>query len=143
MKKLISLMLVMAMVLSMASVTFAAENSFSDVAEGTFAYKPVQWAVENGITKGIGDGKFGPNDSCTRGQVVTFLYRMAGEPEIEEGTKNPFQDVKEGSYCYNAVLWAVANNITKGTSETAFEPDLTCSRGQIVTFLYRYLAENK
>ena len=110
---------------------------FDDVKDNTqFYYEPVYWAVEQKITKGTGDKLFSPNESCTRAQVVTFLWRAAGEPEPAE-TVNPFQDVKADAYYYNAVLWAVEKGITKGTSADAFSPEATCTRAQIVTFLYR------
>ena len=93
----------------------------------------------SGITTGWDDGTFRPLNSCNRAAVVTFLYRNAGTPEVK--AKNPFKDVSSGAYYYDAVLWAVKNEITKGTSATAFSPSQTCTRGQIVTFLYRGLAE--
>ena len=97
-----------------------------------FYFEPVYWAVEKGVTKGTSEKLFSPNDSCTRAQVVTFLWRAAGEPEPAE-TVNPFQD----AYYSKAVLWAVEKGITKGTSADAFSPEATCTRAQIVTFLYR------
>ncbi len=111
------------------------DNPFSDVKEGAFYYKAVLWAVENGVTNGVDPTHFGPNQGCTRGQVVTFLWRAEGQPKPGSNA-NPFADVKGGFY-YNAVLWAVEKNITKGTDATHFSPDKTCTRGQIVTFLYR------
>ena len=110
-------------------------NPFSDVKEGAFYYKAVLWAVQNGITNGVDKTHFGPNMGCTRGQVVTFLWRAEGQP-APGSDANPFKDVKGGFY-YSAVLWAVEKNITKGTSSDKFSPDQTCTRGQIVTFLYR------
>ena len=112
------------------------ENPFSDVKEGEYYYSAVLWAVENKITSGTSKTAFSPNASCTRAQVVTFLWRSEGEPEPSE-TSNPFKDVKEGEYYYNAVLWAVENEITSGTSATAFSPNASCTRAQVVTFLYR------
>ena len=110
---------------------------FDDVKDDAlFYYEPVYWAVEQKITKGTSEKLFSPDDGCTRGQVVTFLWRAAGEPEPTKA-KNPFQDVKETDYFYKAVLWAVEKGITKGTSADKFSPDATCTRGQIVTFLYR------
>ena len=109
--------------------------SFTDVAPGSYCYEAVKWAVANGITKGTDATHFSPNATCTRGQVVTFLYRAEGEPAV--GGSNGFVDVAAGSYCYNAVQWAVANGITKGTDATHFSPNATCTRGQVVTFLYR------
>lgn len=110
------------------------ENPFTDVKEGAY-YKAILWAVENGITKGTSADKFSPNAQCTRAQIVTFIYRAAGEPEVENGT-NPFTDVKGGAY-YDAILWAVENGITNGTTATTFSPSTVCNRGQGVTFLYR------
>ena len=98
-------------------------------------YDPVTWAVENDITGGIGDGMFGPEDPCTRGQVVTFLWAAAGKP-TPTMTFNPFSDVSTDDYYYHAVLWAVQNGITAGSSETTFSPDAPCTRSQVVTFLY-------
>ena len=114
------------------------EAPFTDVKEGDFFYDPVLWALENGITTGTGDGTtFEPNTPCTRGQVVTFLWRAAGKPE-PTNAKNPFKDVKTSDYFYKAVLWAKEKNITSGTGDgTTFEPNATCTRGQIVTFLSR------
>ena len=110
-------------------------NPFSDVKSSDYFYKAVLWAVENGITAGTGNGKFSPNAPCTRAQVATFLWRAEGEPDAS-GT-NPFSDVKSSEYYYKAVLWAVENGITAGTSATKFSPNAACTRGQIVTFLYR------
>ncbi|MBR2013127.1 MAG: bacterial Ig-like domain-containing protein [Clostridia bacterium] len=112
------------------------KNPFKDVKKGEYYYNAVLWAVENGITNGMDATHFAPDASCTRGQVVTFLWRAAGEPKPET-TQNPFKDVKKGEYYYNAVLWAVENGITNGMDATHFAPDATCTRGQIVTFLYR------
>ena len=109
---------------------------FVDVATGSYYEDAVDWAVENGITKGTDDTHFSPDGICTRAQAVTFLWRTAGSPEPETRTM-PFTDVPAGSYYYDAVLWAVENGITKGTNETMFSPDATCSRAQIVTFLWR------
>ena len=108
---------------------------FVDVAPGSYCYEAVKWAVANGITKGTDATHFSPNATCTRGQVVTFMYRAEGEPAV--GGSNGFVDVAAGSYCYNAVQWAVAKGITKGTDTTHFSPNATCTRGQVVTFLYR------
>ena len=114
-------------------------NPFTDVAEDAFYSDPVLWAYTHDpqITAGTSDTTFSPNDAATRGQVVTFLWRAAGNPE-PTGTNNPFTDVKEGTYYTKAVLWAVENNITKGTSDTTFSPNKTCTRGEFVTFLYRF-----
>jgi len=109
---------------------------FVDVATGSYYEDAVDWAVENGITKGTDDTHFSPDGICTRAQAVTFLWRTAGSPVSKTSTM-PFTDVPVGSYYYDAVLWAVENGITKGTSDTTFSPNMTCSRAQIVTFLWR------
>ncbi|UYJ30352.1 MAG: S-layer homology domain-containing protein [Clostridiaceae bacterium] len=109
---------------------------FVDVATGSYYEDAVDWAVENGITKGTDDSHFSPDGICTRAQAVTFLWRAAGSPKPETRTM-PFTDVPAGSYYYDAVLWAVENGITKGTSDTTFSPNMTCTRAQIVAFLWR------
>ena len=109
---------------------------FVDVATGSYYEDAVDWAVENGITKGTDDSHFSPDGICTRAQAVTFLWRTAGSPASKTSTM-PFTDVPVGSYYYDAVLWAVENGITKGTSDTTFSPNMTCSRAQIVAFLWR------
>ena len=111
-------------------------NYFVDVNTWDYYYDAVLWAAEKGITAGTDAQHFGPDEPCTRGQAVTFLWRAAGSP-APKSTTMPFTDVKAGSYCYDAVLWAVENGITKGTSDTTFSPNQNCSRGQIVAFLYR------
>ncbi len=113
---------------------------FADVAPDAYYADAVKWAVENDITSGLDEDTFAPNASCTRAQAVTFLWRAAGMP-APKSTDIPFADVAAGSYYYDAVLWAVENGITKGTSQTTFSPDLTCTRAQIVTFLYRALSK--
>ncbi len=112
------------------------EQLFKDVPANAYYYEAVKWAQEKGITGGIGNGLFGPNDPCTRAQIVTFLWRAAGSPEPETRAM-PFTDIPVGSYYYDAVLWAVENDITKGTSDTTFSPNMTCTRAQIVAFLWR------
>ena len=109
---------------------------FVDVATGSYYEDAVDWAVENGITKGTDDTHFSPDSICTRAQAVTFLWRTAGSPAPKTSTM-PFTDVPVGSYYYDAVLWAVENGITKGTSDTTFSPNMTCTRAQIVAFLWR------
>ena len=116
------------------------KTTFTDVKQTAFYYKAVLWAVENKITNGMTETTFAPDATCTRGQIVTFLWRAAGSPEPEK-TDNPFSDVKAGAFYYKAVLWAVENGITKGVSDTLFAPDQTCTRGQVVTFLYRAVDE--
>ena len=109
---------------------------FVDVATGSYYEDAVDWAVENGITQGTDDTHFSPDGICTRAQAATFLWRAAGSPKPETRTM-PFTDVPAGSYYYDAVLWAVENGITKGTSDTTFSPNMICTRAQIVTFLWR------
>ena len=111
-------------------------NPFRDVGESDYYFKPVLWAVENGITAGTGKTTFSPSDTCTRGQIVTFLWRSSGNP-APSSSSNPFSDVKSGDYFADAVLWAVGRSITLGTGKTTFSPSDTCTRGQVVTFLYR------
>ena len=108
---------------------------FTDVPVGSYYYDAVLWAVENGITKGTINTRFSPNDTCTRAQIVAFLWRSEKSPAA--GSRNPFADVKSTAYYADAVLWAVENDITKGTTNTTFSPDADCTRAQIVTFLWR------
>ena len=108
---------------------------FTDVPVGSYYYDAVLWAVENGITKGTINTRFSPNDTCTRAQIVAFLWRSEKSPAA--GTANPFADVKSTAYYADAVLWAVKENITRGTTNTTFSPDADCTRSQIVTFLWR------
>ncbi len=115
------------------------ENPFTDISAKDYYYKAVLWAVENEITTGTGKGKFSPEKPCTRGQVATFLWRAEGKPE-PASTENPFGDIASGEYYYDAVLWAVEQGITNGTGKDKFSPDKDCTRGQIVTFLYRAMA---
>ena len=111
-------------------------SKFEDVKAGQFYFDPVEWAVEKGITTGTDATHFTPDGKCQRAAVVTFLWRAAGSPE-PTSTTNPFTDVKEGDFFYKAVLWAVENNITNGTSATTFSPLKECNRAEVVTFLYR------
>ena len=108
---------------------------FTDVPVGSYYYDAVLWAVENGITKGTSDTTFSPNMTCSRAQIVAFLWRSEKSPAA--GTANPFADVKSTAYYADAVLWAVKENITKGTTSTTFSPNADCTRAQIVTFLWR------
>ena len=108
---------------------------FTDVPAGSYYYDAVLWAVENDITKGTSDTTFSPNMTCTRAQIVAFLWRSEKSPAA--GTANPFADVKPTAYYADAVLWAVKENIAKGTTNTTFSPDADCTRAQIVTFLWR------
>ena len=121
------------------AITIAQTMNFIDVKPGDFFYEPVKWAVNNKITNGTSSTTFSPYQECTRSQIVTFLYRYAGKPSGYYS--NPFKDVSsvnEASY-YNAILWAVGKGITDGTSTTTFSPYASCTRGQAVTFLYRYV----
>ena len=115
-------------------------NPFTDVAENAYYYNPVLWAVDNGVTAGYTQTLFAPEIACTRGQVVTFLWRAMGEqsPDVEECS---FVDVKRDAYYYEAVLWAVENGITSGLTENVFAPEATVTRGQFVSFLYRALGK--
>ena len=108
---------------------------FTDVPVGSYYYDAVLWAVENGITKGTSDTTFSPDATCSRAQIVAFLWRSEKSPAA--GTANPFADVKSTAYYADAVLWAVKEDITKGTTSTTFSPNADCTRAQIVTFLYR------
>ena len=114
----------------------AAESPFTDVPKGSYYEEAVNWAVAQGITAGTTATTFSPNNPCTRAQAVTFLWRAAGSPAPQSHAM-PFTDVAEGSYYHDAVLWAMENGITKGTSDTAFTPNAKCTRAQIVTFLWR------
>ena len=117
-------------------------NPFNDVKKGAFYYDAVLWAVENEVTAGTTDTTFSPNDGCTRAQIVTFLYRAAGSPKVENA-KNPFSDVSKDSVYYDAIMWAVSEGITAGTTATTFSPNAVCTRAQIVSFLYRASGDAK
>ena len=111
---------------------------FVDVKMSDYFYKPVKWAFGSKITGGTSDTTFSPDENCSRAQVVTFLWRTAGQPEPKFNKCN-FTDVKSDSYYYKAVLWAVEQGVTGGTSATTFSPDNNCTRAQVVTFLYRFI----
>ena len=113
-----------------------AASTFADVPADAYYAKAVEWAVKKGITNGKANGLFGSNDPCTRGQIVTFLWRAAGSP-VPKGTAKVPADVLPGSYCYDAVAWALENGITNGLADGTFGVNNTCTRGQSVTFLYR------
>ena len=117
------------------------EHPFTDISAGEFYYKAVLWAVEEGITVGTAPDQFGPDDPCTRAQVVTFLWRAMGEPD-PSSTSHPFTDVTAEDFYYKAMLWAVEEGITVGLTPTSFGPDATCTRSQIVTFIYRYMTSD-
>ena len=114
-------------------------NPFTDVDEDDYYYDAVQWAVANGVTTGTTSTRFSPDTICTRAQMVTFLWRAVGSPAAS-GTL-PFTDVSTDAYYYDAVRWAVANGITRGTTSTTFSPARGCTRAQIVVFLYRAMEE--
>lgn len=138
-KNLIALLLCMMVTLSVSAPAFAS-NQFTDVAKQDYFYEPTIWAVEQGITTGTSETTFSPDSTCTRGQVAAFLWRLKGEPE-PKAVNNPFTDVKENDYYYKAVLWAVEQGITTGTSETTFSPSENCTYAEVITFLWR--AEGK
>ena len=117
-------------------------KSFDDVADDAFYKTAVDWAVENGVTSGVSDTLFAPDKTCTRAQVVTFLWRASGSPEPTK-TENPFTDVKSDAYYYKAVLWALEKGITSGTSATTFAPEAVVSRAQVVTFQWRMAGSPK
>ena len=124
------------------NATFVKEvetSPFSDVSTSAYYYEAVKWAQEKGITGGIGNGLFGPNQPCTRAQIVTFLWRAAGSPEPK--SMSSFSDVSTDSYYAKAVAWAVENGITTGTGDGKFSPDATCTRAQSVTFLFRAIGK--
>ncbi|MDO5786057.1 MAG: phage tail tip lysozyme [Eubacteriales bacterium] len=110
---------------------------FKDVTSSFFT-KAIAWAYEQGITSGTSATTFSPNLTCTRAQIVQFLWNAAGQPRMESFVKNPFSDVRSNAWYYNAVLWACRNSVTAGTSATTFTPNRICSKGETVTFLYRY-----
>ena len=111
-------------------------NPFTDVKESDWYYKAVLWAVENGITKGTSTTTFSPNQDCTRAQIVTFLYAAENRPFIYS-YDNGFADVKESDWFYAPVMWAAENEVTGGNGGGKFGPNNVCTRGQIVTFLYK------
>lgn len=117
--------------------TAATAASFSDVSPSDIFYEAVRWAVERGITNGTGGSSFSPYATCTRAQIVTFLYRAAGSPTVSSGIR--FFDVAPNAFCRDAVAWATERGITNGTSDTTFSPDATCTRAEVVTLLYRTL----
>lgn len=124
--------------------TFMEDNSmlnfFYDVPNNAYFYEAVKWAVKNGITTGVGDNLFAPEQPCTRAQIVTFLWRAAGSPE-PKGAASGMTDVVSGSYYEKAVAWAIENGITTGTTTSTFSPDATCTRAQSVTFLFRAIGK--
>ncbi len=137
-RKWICLIAAVLMVFGLAGNVKAA--SFQDVPAGKYYTEAVNWAVSKGITSGTSSTTFSPGQPCTRAQIVTFLYKAAGSPKVS-AANSPFIDVVSGKYYYDAVLWAVSNNITTGTSAAEFSPDRVCTRAQAMTFLWRLLNE--
>ena len=120
------------------SAAFAEEietSPFEDVAADAYYYEAVKWAAEQGITEGTGKGLFGPEGTCTRGQIVTFLWRAAGSPVVNYAMD--LADVDEDAYYAEAVRWALSEGVTSGTTDTTFAPDATCTRAQAMTFLFK------
>ena len=114
--------------------------AFNDVREEAFYYPAVCWAVQNNITRGTSSTTFSPESACTRAQMITFLWNLAGRPEPSSAT-NPFSDIKKENWYYKAVLWAVENHMTTGTTKTTFSPDTNCTRAQAITFLWHMQAQ--
>ena len=135
MKRIISLLLALCLAATFLS-TAALADGFTDIEAGSYYEKAVYWAVANDITRGTTYSTFSPNEECTRGQMVTFLWRCAGSPK-PSAIKAPFGDVAPSDYFFNAVYWALEHGITKGVSETEFAPNEPVTRGQTVTFLWR------
>lgn len=129
-----------ALLLSLAPAAFAAPansgNPFTDVAPDMYYADAVLWAYENGVTEGMTDTTFAPDAACTRGQVMTFLWRAMGKPEPVT-QNNPFEDIKPSDYYYKPILWAYENGVTVGSGDTTFSPGDTCTNGHVVTFLWR------
>ena len=123
------------------SNTTAASHAFEDVSTDAYYNDAVEWAVKSGITNGKAEGLFGSNDPCTRGQIVTFLWRAAGSPSPKGTAKAP-ADVLPGSYCCDAVVWALENGIANGLPDGIFGVDITCTRAQSVTFLFRAVGKS-
>ena len=124
------------------NVSAAQDVRFSDVADRDYFYEPVRWALGERITQGVSDTAFDPGAACTRGQIVTFLWRAFGTPD-PAAQQDPFADVAANSYYSSAVLWAGSKKITLGTSADRFSPERPCTRAQIVTFLWRSVGEPK
>ena len=151
MKKLISLLLTGLMCANLTAPALAAEDTADTAAPGQTAIaftdmpsspefvESITWAVENGITSGTGESKFSPNSTCTRAQAVTFLYRASGSPAVSGSAE--FSDVATNAYYADAVAWAAKKGITTGIGGGLFGSDNDCTRGQIVTFLWRAMAE--
>lgn len=135
-KRIIAGLLVLGILCSLCTGVIAADNPFTDVNQNDYCYEAVMWAYENGITEGTSATTFSPSATCTRAQVVTFLWRANGCPKPKT-QNNPFVDVLAGTWYYEPVLWAVEEGITTGTSATTFSPDQTCTNAHIITFIWR------
>ena len=135
-KRILSFVLTLCLALGLFSGMAFAADGFADVPDDAYYADAVQWAVEKEITNGTGPSMFSPNDTCTRAQMVTFLWRASGSPQPKE-TKTVFTDVQPGAYYYQPVLWAVGEGITNGTSSTTFSPERTVTRAEAVTFIRR------
>ena len=136
MKRIISIVLLSALLLTAMSFTASAASGFSDVPAGSWYEKAVLWATKQGIATGVSEGKFGPNQPVTRGQVVTMLWRMEGSPKASGS--GGFSDVKSGVYYAEAVVWAAKNSLVNGYPNGTFVPNRKISRQELVTILYRY-----
>lgn len=137
MKRTIAILItIIAIIQCFSMVSFAEAPNFTDVPENAWYAEAVKWAVENNITAGTSSTTFNPKQICTRAQIVTFIWRAAGSPTTNDVT-NPFIDVNENAYYYKAILWAVKNGITSGTSYNRFSPNMACTRAQIVTFIWK------
>ncbi len=138
MKNLTCFLLTLLLLVSLATpVALAAESGFADVPTGAWFAEAVDWAVNAQITQGTGADTFSPDEGCTRAQIVTFLYRASGEAEPPAPASSAFSDVAPEAYYAGPIAWAVAKGVTVGTGETTFSPNDTCTRAQIVTFLFR------
>ena len=135
-KRMLSLLLAVALVLGLCPSVFAAGSSYADVLDTHWAHPYIEDVTEKGIMNGVDDKNFAPEDAMTRAMFVTVLYRMDGEPAVEQ--KAGFADVAEGSYYAAAVDWAAKNGIVNGVSETSFDPDAAITREQMAAILYRY-----
>ncbi|MBQ9045777.1 MAG: S-layer homology domain-containing protein [Oscillospiraceae bacterium] len=135
-RRFLGLLLALCLACSLLVPTAAAAGRFSDVPGSAYYADAVEWAVGKEITSGTSARTFSPNNTCTRAEMVTFLYRLSGSHSVD--TKNPFRDVSSSAYYYDAVLWASTMGITTGVTATEFAPDATVTRAQAVTMLYRY-----
>ena len=138
-KRWFALLLALVLVMSLLPISSLAApvGQYEDVSEDAWYADAVKFVTERGLMNGVSETAFAPDGTTSRAMIVTILYRAAGSPEAAK--ENPFADVAAGSYYFAPVLWAVENNITTGMDKTHFAPDNPCTRGQIVTFLYRYL----